>query len=192
MDPRPEPDGRLAPAARALWTFEALAWAGPLTVAAFAFHGVLADEDGVVHALGVALPWLVLLGAVGAVLVAPALRMRRWRWRLDDEELDLRRGAITEVRTIVPVARIQHVDVRRSFFAQLAGVAAVVVHTAAGTTEIPALTDGEAALVRDRLAGLIRTPEDGPEEEQAPPPQPTAVAPAAPADDRPAAPADER
>jgi membrane protein YdbS with pleckstrin-like domain len=86
--------------------------------------------------------------------------MRRWRWRLDDDELDLRRGAITEVRTIVPVARIQHVDVRRSIFAQLVGVAAVVVHTAAGTTEIPALADAEAARVRDRLAGLIRTPED--------------------------------
>lgn len=160
MDTRPEPDGRLAPAARALWTFEALAWAGPLAVAAFAFQGVLTGEDGVLHVIGVLLPWVVLLGAIVAVGVVPTLRLRRWRWRLDDVELDLRRGAITEVRTIVPVARIQHVDVRRSFFAQIVGVAAVVVHTAAGRTEIPALQDGEAALVRDRLAGLIRTPED--------------------------------
>jgi hypothetical protein len=94
------------------------------------------------------------------VLVVPTLRWRRWRWRLDDDELDLRRGALTEIRTIVPVARIQHVDIRRNFAAQIVGVAAVVVHTAAGTTEIPALQDGEAALMRDRLAGLIRTPDD--------------------------------
>jgi membrane protein YdbS with pleckstrin-like domain len=102
----------------------------------------------------------MLLIALVAVLVVPTLRWRRWRWRLDEDELDLRRGALTEIRTIVPVARIQHVDVKRSFSAQLVGVAAVVVHTAAGATQIPALPDGEAALVRDRLAGLIRTPDE--------------------------------
>ncbi|HET6508717.1 MAG TPA: PH domain-containing protein [Baekduia sp.] len=90
----------------------------------------------------------------------PTLWARRWRWRLDDEELDLRHGLLTDVRTIVPVARIQHVDVRRTLWAQMAGVASVVVHTAAGKTELPALTEHDAARVRDRLAGLIRTPDD--------------------------------
>jgi membrane protein YdbS with pleckstrin-like domain len=160
VDHRPEPAGRLAPAARALWTIEALFWSGPLTVGAFAVAPALTREDGIVHTLGTVGPWLVLLVALVAVLVVPTLRWRRWRWRLDDDELDLRRGALTEIRTIVPVARIQHVDIRRNFAAQIVGVAAVVVHTAAGTTEIPALQDGEAALMRDRLAGLIRTPDD--------------------------------
>jgi hypothetical protein len=160
VDPRPEPDGRLAPAARALWTIEALLWGGPITVAAFAIGGALRGEDGVAGIVGTVLPWLVLAVALIAIVVLPTLRWRRWRWRLDDDELDLRHGALTEIRTIVPVARIAHVDVRRSFTAQIVGVAAVVVHTAAGTTEIPALPDGEAALVRDRLAGLIRTPDD--------------------------------
>jgi hypothetical protein len=139
---------------------EALFWAGPLTVVAFAVAPSLRDEGGIVGLAGDVLPWVALLATLVASLVVPTLRWRRWRWRLDDDELDLRRGALTEVRTIVPVARIQHVDVKRSFFAQLVGVAAVVVHTAAGTTEIPALQDGEAALVRDRLAGLIRTPDE--------------------------------
>jgi hypothetical protein len=160
VDPRPEPDGRLAPAARALWTIEALVWSVPATVAVFAIAPTLRDQTGVVRALGIVAPWLMLLIALVAVLVVPTLRWRRWRWRLDEDELDLRRGALTEIRTIVPVARIQHVDVKRSFSAQLVGVAAVVVHTAAGATQIPALPDGEAALVRDRLAGLIRTPDE--------------------------------
>jgi membrane protein YdbS with pleckstrin-like domain len=157
---RPEPAGRLAPAARALWTLEILAGGLVATVVAFAVHGVLTDQAGVVHAIGVVGPWLILLGTLAGAAVVPALLVNRWRWRLDDEELDLRHGVITQVRTIVPVARIQHVDVRRSLWAQLAGVAAVVVHTAAGTTEIPALTDTDATLVRDRIAGLIRTPDD--------------------------------
>jgi membrane protein YdbS with pleckstrin-like domain len=160
VDPRPEPDGRLAPAARALWTIEALVWSVPATVAVFAIAPTLRDQTGIVRALGIVAPWLMLLIALVAVLVVPTLRWRRWRWRLDEDELDLRRGALTEIRTIVPVARIQHVDVKRSFSAQLVGVAAVVVHTAAGATQIPALPDGEAAFVRDRLAGLIRTPDE--------------------------------
>ncbi len=160
MDERPEPDGRLAPAARALWTLEILGGGLIAIFVAFVVAGPLRDQDGLLHTLGVIGPWLILLGTVVAAVVVPALRLARWRWRLDDDELDLRHGTITEIRTIVPVARIQHVDLRRSLWAQLVGTAAVVVHTAAGTTEIPALSDGEAALVRDRLAGLIRTPDE--------------------------------
>jgi membrane protein YdbS with pleckstrin-like domain len=120
----------------------------------------LSGQDGAWHTLGTVVPWLALVVAIVLTLTVPTLRARRWRWRLDDEELDLRHGVLTDVRTIVPVARIQHVDVRRTLWAQMAGVAAVVVHTAAGTSEIPALTEYDAALVRDRLAGLIRTPDD--------------------------------
>jgi membrane protein YdbS with pleckstrin-like domain len=157
---RPEPEGRLASAARAVWTMEILAFGLVAVVIAFWVRGTLTDQDGVLHALGVVGPWILLAGVLLAAVGVPALRIRRWRWRLDDQELDLRHGTITEIRTIVPVARIQHVDVRRSLFAQVAGVAAVVVHTAAGTTEIPALPEAVAADVRDRLAGLIRTPDD--------------------------------
>ena len=160
MDERPEPEGRLAPAARALWTLEILAGGIIAILVAFAVRGPLRDQDGLLHTLGTVGPWLVLFGVVAAAVAVPAQRLSRWRWRLDDDELDLRHGTITEIRTIVPVARIQHVDLRRSLWAQLVGTVAVVVHTAAGTTEIPALTDGEAALVRDRLAGLIRTPDE--------------------------------
>jgi membrane protein YdbS with pleckstrin-like domain len=160
VDERPEPDRRLAPAARALWTLELLAGGLVVVLIAFAVRGPLRDQDGILHALGTVGPWLVVVVVLVAAIGVPALRVSRWRWRLDDDELDLRHGTITEIRTIVPVARIQHVDIRRSLWAQIVGVAAVVVHTAAGTTEIPALTESEAALVRDRLAGLIRTPDD--------------------------------
>jgi uncharacterized protein len=160
VDERPEPEERLAPAARALWTLEILGGGAIAILIAFVVRGPLRDQDGFVHTLGTVGPWLVVLAVAVSAIVVPTLRLARWRWHLDDDELDLRHGTITEIRTIVPVARIQHVDLRRSLWAQLVGTAAVVVHTAAGTTEIPALTDREAASVRDRLAGLIRTPDD--------------------------------
>ena len=101
----------------------------------------------------------VVVAALG-VLVVPQLRWRRWRWAVRTEEIDLRHGTLSEIRTIVPMARVQHVDVRRSFLAQRAGTADVVVHTAAGATTIPMLPEAAAVEVRDRIADLARTPDE--------------------------------
>jgi membrane protein YdbS with pleckstrin-like domain len=105
--------------------------------------------------------WGVALAvALAGGLVAPQLRYRNWRYAVRDEELDLLRGVLTVVRTVVPVARIQHVETRRTVVSQLFGLAAVRVHTAAGTTTIPYLTEFEAARIRDRIARLARVPDE--------------------------------
>ena len=133
----------------------------PLVLVSIFAGRALRDADPeALHVLGVVLPWLAAAFALVRVLVVPTLRARRWRWRVDDDELDLRRGAVVEVRTIIPVSRIQHVDLRRDAVDRLFGVCKLVVHTAAGATEIPVLEDGVAAHVRDRIAGLIRRPDD--------------------------------
>ncbi len=157
VSPRPEPSRRLADQARALWTIGALGWALPLAIGSPVLLGNL---DGIPRGLR-ALAIVAALGvAVLGVLVVPQLRWRRWRWDVRDEEVDLRHGAFSEVRTIVPMARVQHVDVRRSFLAQRLGTADLVVHTAAGQTMIPMLPEGSAVEVRDRIADLARTPDE--------------------------------
>ena len=120
----------------------------------------LGDEGGTLGTVGGLLP--VAAGTLVAwrVAVVPSLRWRRWRWALYDEELDLRHGLVTEVRTIVPISRVQHVEVRRTPLASALGLSEVVVHTAAGTTEVPAMDERDAVAVRDRIADLARVPDD--------------------------------
>ena len=139
-----------------LWAVRALAWAVPLALGVPIVIRELGPPDAVV-ALSIVVT--LVAGAVG-VLVVPQLRWRRWRWEVRDEEVDLRHGAFTEIRTIVPMARVQHVDVRRSFLAQSFGTADLVVHTAAGATTIPMLPEAAAVEVRDRIADLARTPDE--------------------------------
>jgi hypothetical protein len=103
---------------------------------------------------------LLVAGALVHVLVLPAIRWRRWRYEVREQEIDLRRGAFTVRRTLVPMNRVQHVDTRRTVVSELFGLASVVFHTAADAIEIPAVSEADAAEIRDRIADLAATAED--------------------------------
>ena len=156
-DARPEPTRRLPPQARTLWRLEAaIRWG----IAAFGVAGLLNAVGDELPALLTTAAWILLpLGAVVDVLVLPEIRFRRWRYAVREEEIDLRRGTFTITRTLVPMARVQHVDTRQGVLEQSLGVSAVIFHTAAGASVIPALRKREAIEVRDRIADLARTPE---------------------------------
>jgi uncharacterized protein len=57
------------------------------------------------------------------------------------------------------MTRVQHVESERTVLSDLFDLRSVTVHTAAGGHEIPALTEGEAAKMRDRIALLAREPD---------------------------------
>jgi membrane protein YdbS with pleckstrin-like domain len=147
----PEPSRRLASAARWLWRAQGLG----ATVAALIAAGVLREQVG--GAVWMLLPLAVAIVAIGVV---PELRWARWRYEVRDEEIDLRHGTVRITRTLVPMLRVQHVDTTQGPLDQALGLATVVVHTAAGTTTIPALDEGHAARLRDRIAALARTADE--------------------------------
>ena len=109
----------------------------------------------------VILPFVVtILVAVVSALILPDLTWSHWRYEVGEDEVDLQHGVWTVTRTLVPMARIQHVDTRRGPLERRFGLASVVLHTAAGASEIPALADPVAEAVRDRIALLANTREE--------------------------------
>ena len=94
--------------------------------------------------------------AVLLVIVLPPVLWRRWRYEIRPLEVDLQRGLVRVTRTLVPTARVQHVDTRRGPLQRRMGLSTVVFYTAAGPNEIPQLADDTAAEVRDRIAELTR------------------------------------
>ena len=152
---RDQPEGhldRLHPAAITLWRLS-YAFRGALFVA-FAVAGeLIADLP-----LPPGLPAFVL-GVVTLLVVTlvPPARYRAWGYRLRAEDLYLRHGILFRTTSIVPHARIQHVDTRHGPIDRWLGLAAVVVFTAGtrgAVLTIPALAAGEAEALRDRLAAL--------------------------------------
>jgi membrane protein YdbS with pleckstrin-like domain len=103
------------------------------------------------------LPFLAALGLFAALaVVMPDLRWRRWRYEIREGEVDLQQGIVWVSRTLVPLARIQHVDTRQGPLQRRFGLATVVFYTAAGANRIPELSAPVAARVRDRIADLTR------------------------------------
>ena len=131
----------------------------PVAVAAI-WGGAALERGGAPDGIGL----LVIAAAIAGVLVggllAPLLRYRHWRYEVRDWEIDLLRGALVVTRTLVPMTRVQHVDTRQTVLSQAFELRSVIVHTAAGSHEIPALRPGEATRIRDRIALLAREPDE--------------------------------
>lgn len=154
-----EPRRRLAPASKTLWRLTAGLYLLPaLLVASWGGSALRAVGAGGV------LPWLPLVAAVLgvglAVVVLPPLRYRRWRYEIRDDEIDIRHGALSIRRTLVPMTRVQHVETRSGPLQGAFDLATVVFHTAAGENLIPQLPEKEADDVRRRVASLARASTD--------------------------------
>jgi membrane protein YdbS with pleckstrin-like domain len=149
-----EPAERLDPRAIKLWRITGLINLLPLLVGAgVAGWALMSFGD---YSLFVALlPALVVL-VLGSMTVGvvPGVRWRRWRYEIRPDEIDLQRGILWIERTLVPLARIQHVDTRQGPLQRRFGLSTVVFYTAAGPNQIPELSTPVAAEVRDRIAVL--------------------------------------
>lgn len=93
--------------------------------------------------------WVVQ--AIVWVVWIPPLRQRRWRYDIREEEIDIQRGVWSTRRTLIPMARVQYVDVRQGPLLKRYGLASIAVFTAAAAHEIPALPMEEA----EQLCRLI-------------------------------------
>jgi membrane protein YdbS with pleckstrin-like domain len=105
-----------------------------------------------------------ILGGIAVLLLYPALigpmrRFRSWGYRLDGEELQLRHGIWTQIETLVPLRRVQHLDVAQGPLERTFGVTRLVLHTA-GTSNsqvvVPGLSRTTAEEIRDEIRAQIR------------------------------------
>ncbi len=151
-----EPAERLDPRAKTLWRVSNALWNAPLLVAAGVAGWFLVWRLDFSVLIGGSPLFAVLVVYGLAVGVLPTLRWRRWRYEIREEEVDLQRGIVWVSRTLVPLARIQHVDTQHGPLQRWFGLSTVIFYTAAGSNHIPELAAPVAAEVRDRISDLTR------------------------------------
>lgn len=106
------------------------------------------------------LPVAVVLIGLAVVAVAPERIYRRLRYGLTDRLLQVVRGWLFHTDTVVPLVRVQHIDVVRGPLDKMFGTANLVVHTA-GThnsiVTVRGLAPDRAAAMRDVIREHVRT-----------------------------------
>lgn len=155
------PDTPLHPLERGQLTAMRLSSGIFWTLATLAAIGASIAIASAVEWLPIWLPPL-LVAALGlwSVAFATGRRWARWGWAWTGKELHVASGWLTRRHTIVPAARVQHIDVTQGPVERLCGVATLVLHTA-GTAHsevhLPGIARDTAEQIRDEIRDQLTT-----------------------------------
>ena len=158
-----EPAWPLSRSAIGLWVTEGIIAALFLGLAAALFALFVPSDAPAPFPL---LRWLVPAAVAGYAVVAigirPWVRFRVHRWEVTAEAVYTLTGWLTRTWTLVPIARIQTVDVTRGVLQQMFGLSTVAVLTASsqGTVRVWHLEADVAQRVADDLARRAETVRD--------------------------------
>ena len=109
--------------------------------------------------IGIAVLALVLYAYLFIILF-PTLRWKRWRYEVRENEIELQHGVFVIKRTLVPMIRVQHVDMQQGPILRKYQLATITVSTAATVHEIPALEMDEAEELRFFISKLARVADE--------------------------------
>ena len=156
---RPDPAERIDSRAVTVWRVSGAAEALVTAIAAGVAYG-LAAAGFIQIWVALVISAVAVFVAVVSVVIVPRVRWLRWRYEVTESEIYLLYGLIVRTRTLIPMTRVQHVDTKAGPLLRAFGLSSVTVATAGGEHEIPALADGVADDLRDRIATLARVSED--------------------------------
>ncbi|MCB0717498.1 MAG: PH domain-containing protein [Bacteroidetes bacterium] len=145
----------LSPAIKKVWTIKSALAVAVITLGVGVFDLARFFTTSS-RTLPIGLPTIGIL-TVGSVLAyfVPRLRYRVWRYRLGHEELVIQRGLINRIHTVVPLRRIQHLDVSQDIVEREFELGKLIVHTA-GTRSSDVVLPGLDVIEANRLRDLMK------------------------------------
>ena len=90
------------------------------------------------------------------VLVFPNIRYQRYKYYVNDEVIDVKKGLIVITRSIVPIERVQKIELTMGPIDRCYGLSTVVIYTAAGVVTIKFLKNEVAQKITDYLNKIIK------------------------------------
>ncbi|WIK87923.1 PH domain-containing protein [Varibaculum cambriense] len=107
--------------------------------------------------IGLVLIALVLAIALWLLWLIPR-QVRAMGWAVTGTDLQIRKGIMFKSLTVVPLGRLQYVDVEEGPVARHFGIAQVKLHTASASTdaELPGIPREQAAQLRKKFLNLLK------------------------------------
>jgi membrane protein YdbS with pleckstrin-like domain len=155
MDDRYRP---LDPRVVRLWRIDAAIVTAVVLAIVLVPLGLTIAAGASTAAIALSIAWVALAAAgLWQTLWYPQMAYRAFGFRVDERVLEIRSGVLVRVERLLPLSRLQHVDVRRGPLERANGLATLILHTA-GTREasmrIPGLAADEAVRLRDHLVAV--------------------------------------
>ena len=147
----------LEPGVRTVWRIKAALFWTLVFIAVAIYDVTSVFGNGGYLPFGVPMAISAIVGVSWSVL-QPSLRYKFWRFDLRPEELYLERGILNRVRTVVPLRRIQHLDVSQDVLEREFDLGKLIVHTAGARSSevvLPGLNYDEAQHLRDTLKSYV-------------------------------------
>jgi membrane protein YdbS with pleckstrin-like domain len=99
--------------------------------------------------------WLALVAlSIWFSLWYPPRLYQSWGYRIDAKVLETRSGRLFQRARLLPLSRLQHVDIERGPLERMFGLASLILHTAgthSANIRLPGLEANEAVRLRDHL-----------------------------------------
>ena len=102
--------------------------------------------------------WALIPGvllSIYLIFIHPALEYRQWLYKITDQYVDYTHGIFFKKRTIIPISRIQHMDIKQGPVQKHYKLSNIVIFTAGQAHEIEAVLSSEAQSMVDSLNMLI-------------------------------------
>jgi hypothetical protein len=99
---------------------------------------------------------LTIISIPFEIFLSPKFTYKYWRYRISEHEVELQHGVFFKKHTLIPMARIQHIDTKQGPIQRHYGLYSVSMSTAAGSYEIPALNKETAQKVRKQISVFAR------------------------------------
>lgn len=112
---------------------------------------VIPNHIGIAVIFGIVLAVVLALNA----LISPIIRFYRYRYKIDDESIDIIEGYIFVTRSIVPINRLHKLEIIQGPYDKICNVAKVNVTTAGGDVTIRFLETEKADKITESLKKKI-------------------------------------
>ena len=150
---------KLAPSVIGVWRWSGAAGYAFLFGIPVVYYAILGN-NGVHFWFLIIVTLLCAATWITVAFILPPISWKRWRYSINQNEIDLLRGVIVRKETLIPLSRVQHVDTRQGPLLRWFNLSSVTISTAATTHEIPGLDEVIADRVRKEISTYARLAED--------------------------------
>lgn len=114
-------------------------------------HWIIPEDLLIVRYIAFGIIGLLLLN----FMIGPTVRYNRYRYLINEEYIDVKKGFIYIERQIVPIERLHNIEISKGPINRIFGMAEVKVTTAASTVSIQFLEDKQAEFIVESLQKRI-------------------------------------